>query len=120
HQPAPQRFVIPPALVSEGPHRRQQQTAGPPLAEGMLALQLLDSCLLGYELRLFFRITDCSASLSRLRSATSFRSFVFSSRSCFASCAWLTSIPPYLVFHWYRVGAVAPTSRATCAAGRPA
>ena len=28
----------------------------------------------------------------------SFRSFVFSSRSCFASCAWLTSIPPYFAF----------------------
>ncbi len=39
------------------------------------------------SLQPFFRITDCSASLSRLRSATSFRSFVFSSRNCFASCA---------------------------------
>jgi hypothetical protein len=36
--------------------------------------------------------------LSRLRSATSFRSCVFSSRSCFASCAWLTSMPPYFAF----------------------
>jgi hypothetical protein len=33
--------------------------------------------------------------LSRLRSTTSFFSRVFSSRNCFASCASLTSIPPY-------------------------
>jgi hypothetical protein len=46
----------------------------------------------------FNRITDCSASLSRLRCATNFRSFVFSSRNCLASCAWLTSIPPYFAF----------------------
>src|SRR5207237_1134626 len=72
---------------------------GPPLAEGILLLHLLDSRLQGYELHPFFRITDCSASLSRLRSATSFRSRVFSSRNCFASCAWLTSIPPYFAFH---------------------
>jgi hypothetical protein len=49
----------------------------------------------GYELQPFFRITDCRTSLSKLRSATSIRSFVFSSRSCFASCASLTSMPPY-------------------------
>ena len=54
---------------------------------GILLLHLPDSCLQGYELHPFFRITDCSASLSRLRSATSFRRRVFSSRNCFASCA---------------------------------
>src|SRR5712692_4613256 len=32
------------------------------------------------------------------QTATNFRSFVFSSRNCFASCAWLTSIPPYFAF----------------------
>src|ERR1700739_4963667 len=48
-----------------------------------------DSCLQRYELQPFFRITDCGASLSRLRSATSVRSRVFSSRNRFASCAWL-------------------------------
>ena len=35
--------------------------------------------------------------LSRLRSATSLRSFVFSSRSCLVFCAWLTLIPPYVL-----------------------
>jgi hypothetical protein len=80
-------------------HRHCHQSAGSPLAEGILLLHLLDSCLQRYELQPFFRITDCSASLSRLRFATSFRSFVFSSRSCLASCAWLTSIPPYFAFH---------------------
>ena len=34
----------------------------------------------------------------RLRSATNFRSFVVSSRNCFASCASLTFIPPYFAF----------------------
>jgi len=72
-------------------------------------LHLPDSCLQRYELHPFFRITDCNASLSRLRSATSFLSRVFSSRNCFASCAWLTSIPSYLCF-----------SRATSSTARPA
>jgi polyhydroxybutyrate depolymerase len=48
--------------------------------------------------RVFATGTDCSASLSRLRSATSFRSRVFSSRSCLASCASVTSMPPYFAF----------------------
>jgi hypothetical protein len=34
---------------------------------------LLDSCLQRYQLHPFFRITDCNPSLSRLRSATRFR-----------------------------------------------
>lgn len=51
-----------------------------------------------YEPREFFRITNCSMSLSRLRSATSFFSRPFSSRNCFTSCASLTSIPPYFAF----------------------
>jgi len=59
---------------------------------------MLDSCLHRYELRPFFRITDCSASLSKLKSATSFRSRVFSSRSCLASYASVTSMPPYFAF----------------------
>lgn len=79
--------LLAPALVPNRSHRHLQQAARPPLAEGKLALQLLDSCLLHYELHPFFRMTDCSASLSRLKSATNFRSRLFSSRSCLASCA---------------------------------
>ena len=55
-----------------------------PLAEGVLLFDMVDSCLHRYELHPFFRITDCSASLFRLRSATNFRSRVFSSLSCLA------------------------------------
>src|SRR5438094_730801 len=86
-------------LAAKTRYRHRHHPTRPPLAEGILLLHLLDSRLQGYELHPFFRITDCSASLSRLRSATSFRSRVFSSRNCFASCAWLTSIPPYFAFH---------------------
>ena len=50
-----------------------------------------------YELREFFRITDCNMSLSRLSSATSFFRRAFSSRRCFTSSASLTSMPPYRV-----------------------
>lgn len=69
-----------------------------PLAEGELLLHILDSGLHGYQLHPFFRMTDCSASLSRLRSAASLRRRVFSSRSCLASWASLASIPPYFAF----------------------
>src|SRR5438552_10576768 len=83
----------PPRLVTVSRDRHHDHTARPPLAEGILLLHLPDSCLQGYELHPFFRITDCNASLSRLRSATSFLSRVFSSRNCFASCAWLMTCP---------------------------
>ena len=51
-----------------------------------------------YEPREFFRITDWSMSLSRLRSATSLFNRAFSSRRCLTSSASLTSMPPYLAF----------------------
>jgi hypothetical protein len=55
-------------LVAVIRYRPRHQAAHPPLAEGVLFPHLLDSRLQGYELQPFFRITDCSASLSRLRS----------------------------------------------------
>src|SRR6059058_6201017 len=109
HQLRPQWLIAAPRLVAVSRDRHHDHTARPPLAEGILLLHLPDSCLQRYELHPFFRITDCNASLSRLRSATSFLSRVFSSRNCFASCAWLTSIPSYLCF-----------SRATSSTARPA
>src|SRR5580698_6249303 len=120
HQLRPQRLIRSQRAVTIRRHRHCHQSAGSPLAEGILLLHLLDSCLQRYELQPFFRITDCSASLSRLRSATSFRSFVFSSRSCLASCAWLTSIPPYFAFQASIVCFDTPASRATSSALRPA
>src|SRR5271167_4430515 len=86
------------ALIAIARHRHRHHTARPPFTEGVLLSYLLDSRLQDRELHPFFSITHCSASLSRLRSATSFRNRVFSSRNCFASCAWLTSIPPYFAF----------------------
>jgi hypothetical protein len=87
HQPRPQRLIRTPRSVTIRPYRHRHHSARSSLAEGVLLLHLLDSCLQRYEFQPFFRITDCKASLSRLRSATSFPNFVFSSRNCFASCA---------------------------------
>ena len=99
HALRPQRLVRTPRTIAKRAYRQQHQSARPPLAEGILPLHLLDSRLLRYELQPFFRITACSASLSRLRSATSRVSRVFSSRSCFSSCPWLASSPPDFAFH---------------------
>ncbi len=74
------------------------QAASPAFGEGELLPDVLDRCLHRCELHPFFPITDCSASLSRLRSATSLRNRAFSSRSRLASFASLTSIPPYFDF----------------------
>ena len=40
-----------------------------------------------------------NASLSKLRSATSFSNRAFSFPNCFTSCTSLTSIPPYFAFY---------------------
>ena len=82
-----QRFVRPPRLITVSRDRHPHQAARSSLTEGILLPHLPDSCLQSYELQPFFRITDCNASLSRLRSATSFRSRLFSSRNCLASWA---------------------------------
>src|ERR1700722_9225603 len=66
-------------------NRNQQQAASPALGEGELLTDVLHRCLHRCELHPFFSITDCRASLSRLRSATSLRSRPFSSRSRLAS-----------------------------------
>jgi hypothetical protein len=63
------------------------QVAGKPIYIQLLLIYSLnlawspDSCLQRYELQPSFRITGRNASLSRLRSATGFRSFVFSSHN---------------------------------------
>src|SRR3984885_10965214 len=98
HQTRTQVFILASCLITDARNCDHQKAARSPLAEGVLLFDMLDSCLHRYELHPFFRITDCSASLSRLRSATSLRRRLFSSRSCRASCASLTSIPPYFAF----------------------
>src|SRR5512146_2726540 len=108
-------------LIAIAADRDRQQPADPALAGNHVLRPKPDRIRPSvYERSPFFRITACSISLSRLRSATSFRSRVFSSRSCLASCASLTSIPPYFAFQAYRVCFDTPTSRATSSALRPA
>ena len=85
-------------LVAIARNWDKQHTTSPALTEGELLPDMLDRCLHRCELHPFFSITDCRASLSRLRSATSFRSREFSSRNRLASCASLTSMPPYFDF----------------------
>src|SRR3972149_6043130 len=89
HQPRPQPFIATPGPIAVTRYRDRHQPTRPPLP---------DSRLQGCELHPFFRITDCNASLSKLRSATSLFNRAFSSRNCFTSRASLTSIPPYFAF----------------------
>jgi len=76
-------------------NRHPHQPANPALARCVLRTQPVRIRPLVYELHPFFAMTAFSISLSRLRSTTSFFNFVFSSRNCLASCASVTSIPPY-------------------------
>jgi hypothetical protein len=87
------------------PTRERSEAGGTRLSflrpgNGLGALPPQPVCVrpLVYELHPFFAISAFNISLSRLRSTTSFFNFVFSSRNCFASCASLTSIPPYFAF----------------------
>src|SRR5450759_3403148 len=79
HQTQTQPFVAPPALITVTRYRHCQQMAGAPLAEGILLAHLPHSRLQDCELHPFFRITDCNASLSKLRSANSLFKRAFSS-----------------------------------------
>ncbi len=58
--------------VTKGRSWQLQHAARTPFTKGITLLQVLHSRLHCCELQPFFRITDCSASLSKLRSATSF------------------------------------------------
>src|SRR5689334_15676815 len=106
-QTLPQRVLAWPVsrLIPMARCRHIHQLAGLALAHRVLRAdrshilpRLPELRLHAYELYPFFRITNCSASLSRLSSATSFLRRAFSSRSAFTSCASLTSIPPYFCF----------------------
>ena len=85
HQLLPQSAVVFALLVAARRSRNPHQLAGVRLAEAKLLPQPPHFRLAHYEPKWFFRITDSSASLSRLRFATSFFSRVFSSRSVFTS-----------------------------------
>src|SRR5277367_4860400 len=98
HQLRAQWFIAARGLVAVTRHRHPHQPANPALARCVLQPQPVRVRPLVYELHPFFAISAFSISLSRLRSTTNFFSFVFSSRNCFASCASLTSIPPYFAF----------------------
>jgi len=75
HQALPQLCVIPPAHIAAGRSRNLHQLAGMPLAEAIRRHPPLHFRASPYEPKRLFRITE---------------------RSCFTSCASLTSIPPYL------------------------
>src|SRR5512141_2777067 len=81
-QPGPQFFIMLARTIAVGRYCHSHQSTRATFAEGVLLFHLLDSGLQRYELQPFFRITDCKASLSSDRSATSFRSRWFSSRNC--------------------------------------
>src|SRR5213594_1980892 len=98
HQLRAQRLIAASRPVAVTCDRYPHQPANPTLARCVLGPQPVRVRPLVYELHPFFAITAFSISLSRLRSTTSFFNRVFSSRNCFASCASLTSIPPYFAF----------------------
>lgn len=97
-QPFLNLAVISPASIPATRSRHCHQLADVALAGRELGQQAPYFRSTLYELREFFRITDCSISLSRLRSATSFFNLEFSSRRCLTSSASLTSMPPYFAF----------------------
>src|ERR1043166_2800330 len=97
-----------------------EEPAGMTFAQLILIHQLSDIPPRAYKLQPFFRITDFSASLSRLRSATISFSRRFSSSSVRSFFASLTSMPLYFDFQLYSVWSVTPTSRANAFADRPA
>src|SRR5437660_5099495 len=98
HQSRAQRLIAACCLVAVTRYRHRHQPANPALTGCVLDPQPAHVRPLVYELHPFFAITAFSISLSRLKSTTSFFNFVFSSRSCLASCASLTVIPPYFAF----------------------
>src|SRR5579883_476191 len=98
NEPLTEMFVIPNRAIAKAGYGEAEEPAGAPRAEVERGDHMRHVFSQICELQPFFRMTDCSASLSRLRSATSFLSRAFSSRSCRASCAWLTSMPPYFAF----------------------
>ncbi len=114
------QWIRVPRLVAIGRYRHRHQAARPPLAEGILPPHLLDSRLQGYELQPYFRITDCSASLSRLRSATKLSQL----------CVFIAQLLRFLRLAHIHAAVLCfpgldrvllyPTSRATSSAFRPA
>src|SRR3974390_1518461 len=99
HQPPAQLFIAALGRIPIARRRHPHQTAHATLAHPVLRPQPFRTRAIGYEPHPFFAITAFSISRSRLRSTTSFFSRAFSSLNCFASCASLTSIPPYFAFH---------------------
>jgi len=85
-------------LIAVTRDRHRPQSARSRLAEGILRSHLPDGCLQCYQFQRFLPITDCKASLSKLRSTISFRSFVFASHYCFAPYAWLRTFPLHFAF----------------------
>src|ERR1700746_293819 len=69
-------------LVVIGGFIEQEHTTCPPDRDIPVATQLINELALADRPQSFRRNASCSISLSRLRSATTFRSLLFSSSSC--------------------------------------
>jgi len=94
----PARRVVPEADYRRDGFRRQLDGGifmASQACRSLVASSTLSRCTsaLSHKFSEFFWITDCSRSLSRVCSATSRCRRAFSSRSCFISCASLTSKP---------------------------
>ncbi len=88
----------PPGLV---PHSRPGHPYHPtrmPFADPILPAEMAHHSPALWCAHHFFAAISCSITLSKLNSATSFLSLVFSSRSCLSSRTSVASKPPYCFF----------------------
>src|SRR5579872_6891764 len=97
------RVAIRPRLIAVSRAVHIQKPASLTLAETMLRHNQRHVPPRAHKLQPFFLITVVSASLSRLRSATSCFRRRFSSSSARSFFASLTSMPPYFDFQLYSV-----------------
>src|SRR5215468_11926274 len=85
-------------LVVVGGRVEQQHPTGPSDRHIPLPTHLVHQLALPHRPQSFRRMTSCSISLSRLRSATTLRSLLFSSSSCFSRRISVGSSPSYFFF----------------------
>ena len=96
-----------------------EDPARPPDRHAPLAADPVHQIALPNRLQSFRRMTSCSISRSRLRSATSFFSLAFSSSSGFSRRISVGSRPAYFLFRLKKVAELIPAFRQISATGRP-
>src|ERR1041385_4664247 len=104
-------------MVSRGVHL--DHAASPADRYIPLATHLVDQLALPDRLQSFRRSASCSISLSRLRSATTLRSFELSSSSCFSRRISVGRRPSYFFFQLKYVAWLMPALRQMSATGMP-